>query len=131
MVLNLKAPSRRTSRTGTSKMWIPARYRYNWRYLLSKRGIRIGAAAFLILSTVFLGVFAYFYIKYERIVDQRMRGQIFSTAAKIYANPAQLRVGDAFDAREVMASLRRAGYDEEAEGSSPSSTIGTFKLVRH
>ena len=128
MVLNLKAPSRRTSRTGTRKLWIPARYRYNWRYLLSKRGVRIGAAAFLILCTLFLGVFAYFYIKYERIVDQRMRGQIFSTAAKIYANPAQLRVGDPFDAREVMGSLRRAGYEEESEASSP---IGTFKLVRH
>src|SRR5215510_2781943 len=129
MVLNLKALARKSSRTGTTKLRLPFRLRHDWRFLFAKPAVRIGAAAFLILSTVFLGVFAYFYIKYERIVDQRMRGQIFSTAAKIYANPAQLRVGDAFDAREVMASLRRAGYDEEAEGSSPSSTIGTFKLV--
>ncbi len=35
-----------------------------------------------------MGVFAYFYFKYERVVDRRMAGGIFSNAAKIYARLA-------------------------------------------
>lgn len=128
MVVNFKPPVRRDVGSGTSKLPAFTRLHRDWRYIIRTRQFRIGLSAFLIFCTLCLAVFGYFYIKYERIVDRRMRGQIFSTAAKIYANPAQLRVGDPFDARELIASLRRAGYDEEGEGGS---TIGTYKLVRH
>jgi len=129
MPINLKAPLRKLRGTGTGTIKIRSRgTRGHWRFYFAKREVRTAAAALLVFCTVWLGVFAYFYIKYERIVDLRMRGQIFSTAAKIYANPAQIKVGDPFDAREVIASLRRAGYEEEGLATSP---IGTYALVRH
>src|SRR6476469_5309225 len=40
--------------------------------------LRAGLAAFLIVSLVLFGVFSYYYIKYQKIVDKRMSGQIFA-----------------------------------------------------
>ena len=57
-------------------------------------------------------MFGYYYMKYERIVDRRMSGEIFSNAAKIYARPRLVSVGERLDAAEVAADLRRAGYSE-------------------
>jgi penicillin-binding protein 1B len=72
-----------------------------------------------------VGAFTYFYVKYERVVDRRMAGGIFSSAAKIYARPHTIAVGDRVDAAEVSAELRRAGYSEGGE-----SPIGHFAYTR-
>ncbi len=77
----------------------------------------------------FMAAFAYFYFKYERVVDRRMAGGIFSNAAKIYARPSVISVGEKLDPSEIAADLRRAGY---AEGSSDSSSaIGHYTLTRN
>ncbi len=49
--------------------------------------VKILVVAFLCVGILFVAVFAYFYFKYERVVDRRMAGGIFSNAAKIYARP--------------------------------------------
>ena len=78
--------------------------------------------------TIASSVFGYFYIKYERIVDRRMRGQIFANAAKIYARPSILHPGDKFDGREVVSELHRAGYTED---QPDDQKIGTYRMVQH
>src|SRR5271165_735081 len=81
-------------------------------------------ATFLVAGILLLAVFAYYYVKYEDIVDRRMSGQIFSNAAKIYARPQILQVGEKASEQEVVAYLRRAGYTEQHKGTD--SAIGTF-----
>jgi penicillin-binding protein 1B len=88
--------------------------------------IKAAVAAFVIVSTLFLGVFAYYYIKYEKIIDRRMSGQIFSTTARIFALPKTVRVGGSIAAREIAAELRRAGYSEEGKNESK---IGAYRLT--
>ena len=44
-------------------------------------------AGFLIAGILFMAGFAYFYVKYEGIVDRRMAGPLFNNSAKIYARP--------------------------------------------
>ncbi|MFZ0793250.1 MAG: transglycosylase domain-containing protein [Candidatus Korobacteraceae bacterium] len=85
--------------------------------------VKVFAAVFLIAGIVFLGIFAYVYVKYERVVDRRMAGGIFSNAAKIYARPHAISVGEKLDEADITAELRRAGYSEE--GDSP---IGHYHL---
>jgi len=80
--------------------------------------VKLFVAAFLVVAVVFLGVFAYFYVKYERIVDRRMSGEIFSNAAKIYSRPRLVSVGEKLEAAEVAAELRRAGYSEVDQNGS-------------
>ena len=86
---------------------------------------KLALAAGLLVGFAALGVFAYYYIKYERIVERRMKGPIFANAAKIYALPKLVHTGDKLTVHEIEAELRRAGYTEG--GGSP---MGTFKPVK-
>lgn len=79
----------------------------------------------LVLTCFGIGTFAYYYVKFEKIVDRRMRGPIFANAAKIYALPKLIHTGDKVTVHDIAAQLRRAGYTEG--GDSP---MGTFKLVK-
>jgi penicillin-binding protein 1B len=97
------------------------------RFHLSDPVIRAGVATFIILCTLALGVFAYFYVKYQKLIDQRMSGPVFANASKIYATPRVLTPGYKTTREEVAAQLRRAGYSEESEKGE--SKLGTYQLV--
>ncbi|MBZ5681942.1 MAG: PBP1A family penicillin-binding protein [Acidobacteriia bacterium] len=87
--------------------------------------LRAALVAFLILAVSFTVLFSYFYIKYDRIIERRFRSPVFSNSAKIYAIPQMVRDGEKIGAREIAASLRRAGYaDKDGE-----SQLGSFRLV--
>src|SRR5258708_10338795 len=72
-------------------------------------------------------VFTFYYIKYQKIVAQRMSGQIFANTAKIYAQPRSLRTGQKADPREIANYLRHAGYTEA--GEKGKSDLGTYRLL--
>jgi penicillin-binding protein 1B len=101
----------------------------------SKRGrfhfsdpiVRAGAAAFIIVATLFLGVYAYFYIHYQKVIDQRMAGPVFANASKIYATPRTIRLGFNITKQELATHLRKAGYTEAKE--SAEVRMGTYKIV--
>jgi len=86
----------------------------------------MAVATFIIAFTILLGVFAYYYIKYEKIIDRRMSGQIFANTARIYGLPKRVRVGQSMTEREIATELRRAGYTEQ--GKEGESRIGTYRL---
>jgi len=89
--------------------------------------VRALVAAVLIICLACFGVFAYFYVKYQKIVDERIRKPIFNNAAKIYAAPDVVRVGDHWTTGEIANSLRHAGYTES--GEQGASKIGTYVLT--
>jgi penicillin-binding protein 1B len=88
--------------------------------------VRVALAVFVILSVSICGWFSYYYIKYDRIIDQRFKGPVFSSSAKIYAIPRAIRVGESVDLREIATQLRRAGY---AENDRPSP-MGSFRALK-
>jgi len=98
-----------------------------WQARLSSPFAKTLIACVLVVGAVFLGVFAYYYIKYEKIIDARMRGRIFNNASKIYATPRVVRQGDPYTQWEIISYLRRAGYAEQGEGESK---FGTYRRVR-
>jgi penicillin-binding protein 1B len=89
--------------------------------------VKFLVAGFLIAGILFMAGFAFFYVKYEDIVDRRMSGQIFNNAAKIYARPQTIEVGDKFTAQEITVYLKHAGYSEQ--GKDSVSPIGRFRLA--
>ena len=89
--------------------------------------VRAGLAVFLIISLACFGVFSYYYLKYQKIIDKRMSGQIFANTAKIYAQPRSLRVGQKADSHEVANYLRHAGYTEQSEQAQ--SKFGNFRVI--
>lgn len=90
--------------------------------------VRAIVAACLIICLVFFGIFSYYYIKYQKIVDKRMSGPIFANTAKIYAQPRSIRIGQKADPREIANYLRHAGYTEA--GEQGKSKFGTYRLLK-
>jgi penicillin-binding protein 1B len=87
--------------------------------------LRAGLLVFVVLALAGTAVFSYYYVKYDRIVDARFKGGVFSNAAKIYAIPQTVRLGERVEVREIAADLRRAGYADK-DGKSP---MGSYRLV--
>ena len=87
--------------------------------------VRFALFAFVILAIAGCAWFSYYYIKYDRIIDQRFRGSVFSSSARIYAIPRSVKVGEPWTGREIAAQLQRAGYTDN--GSSP---LGSYRLTR-
>lgn len=90
--------------------------------------VRATVAACLIICLVFFGIFSYYYIKYQKIVDKRMSGPIFANTAKIYAQPRSIRIGQKADPREIANYLRHAGYTEA--GEQGQSKLGTYRVLK-
>ena len=86
--------------------------------------IRIALAAFVVLAVIITAWFSYYYIKYDRIIEQRFKGQVFSSSAKIYAIPRTASVGERMEAREIATQLQQAGYSEKGD-----SLIGSYRLL--
>jgi len=88
---------------------------------LSHPLVKLAIVGFVVLTLIVVGVFSYYYVKYDRIVEARIRGPIFSTSAKIYARPPVVSVGDRYSVDEIVSELRRAGYAES------NSKVGTYR----
>jgi len=87
--------------------------------------LRVALAVFLVLATASGGVFAYYYVTFGRMIDQRFKGPVFGNSARIYAIPHALQVGEKIEIKEIAAQLRRAGYSDQGDGRSP---MGSFRL---
>lgn len=86
--------------------------------------VRIALLLFVVSAIAVSIFFSYFYIKYDRIIEQRFRGQVFSSSARIYAIPRSVKVGESITAREIAGELQRAGYSD-----SGTSALGTYRLI--
>jgi penicillin-binding protein 1B len=91
--------------------------------------VRASVAAFIIVCTLMLGVYAYFYIHYQKLIDQRMAGPVFANTSKIYATPRTLFIGYKGTPQEIATYLRKSGYTEADERTGVR--MGTYKLVSH
>ena len=78
----------------------------------------------LLFVLVGLGIFTYFYVRFSRIIDARLSGDIFNNASLVFAAPTPVFAGEPGTPQEMAARLRRALY-AEGEGSS---NVGTYEL---
>ena len=84
--------------------------------------LRFCVVVLLFCVLVGAGVFAFYYFKYQSVVDQRLAsGPLFASVAQIYAAPKQIRTGQHLTAASIASDLRAAGYN-----SNPQ--LGTFDL---
>lgn len=92
---------------------------------LQHPAVKATVAGFIIVCMVLFGIFAFYYTRYQRIVDKRLRGPIFANSAKIYGAPETVKVGETLKLSSVTAELRRAGYTQQGE---TESRIGSYKV---
>jgi penicillin-binding protein 1B len=88
-----------------------------------KKGVIGGAALVLICFT---GLFIYYYVRFSRLIDARLSGDIFNNASLVFSAPTPVSVGEMGSPEQVAQHLRRALY---AEGSG-GSDVGTYTLAK-
>ena len=69
-------------------------------------------------------VFGFYYVKYQGIVDERLKQPLFANTAKIYAAPREVRPGQKLSVQLIANELREAGYT--TDGAAQASPLGTY-----
>jgi penicillin-binding protein 1B len=92
------------------------------RFLLGPVG-RILIMGCAVSVIVLMAAFLYFYARYSRVIDEKLRAGPFANNAKIFAAPESVGVGDPLSAADIAAQLRRSGYSE-----SRGNAVGYFQL---
>ncbi len=92
------------------------------RFLLTRwgRAVLLAAALILALGT---GTFTYFYVKYARLTDEKLRSGPFSNMSVLYAAPRPVLLDQPARADEIAEYLRRCQYSE-----SNSSRAGWYRV---
>ena len=88
---------------------------------------RLGLALFAVVLGLFLtagGVFTFYWVRYGRMIDQLLAGHINQTAARIYAAPARIAVGQPLSAADLASRMQMAGYTETEIPGAP----GRYRL---
>jgi len=79
----------------------------------------------LLIFLVGTGISVYYYVRFARMIDARLSGEVFDNASLVFAAPMEIRVGQSATPAELAARLRKALYAEAQGGSG----VGTYKLV--
>ena len=83
----------------------------------SRTGIAVLVAALAIFIAA-TSVFAYYYIQFGHLIDQRLTGQIFQNTSRVYSAPGNIYTGEELRPGDLTEYLLRAGYqDGEVPGA--------------
>jgi penicillin-binding protein 1B len=84
-------------------------FRIRREILVSRWALAIFAVV-LVMMAAGGAVFAYYWVQYGRMIDQLLAGHVNQTAARIYAAPSRIAVGQALAAPELAARMQMTGY---------------------
>ena len=79
----------------------------------------------LSLALVGLAVGLLTWYHFKGIIDARLKGQVFESRSAIFTAPEPVRVGEARTRDDLLARLRRFGYSNAEQDTSP---YGTYRL---
>ena len=75
--------------------------------------VLLGAGLLMLLfGAIVAGVFIHFYLRFSRIIDARLDGNVFGNPAVILSAPNELQVGQRANSHEIAINLEKAGYTE-------------------
>ncbi len=93
-----------------------------------QKGFFTSTIGLTILGTVFAsflvvgGVFIYYYVKYSRMIDARLSGNVLQNTTQIFSAPEHISAGQAWGPEDLTAYLTRVGYRPIQDASA----IGQF-----
>ena len=91
-------------------------------------GLSLLGLAFVLFCTG-VGIFAYYYISFGRMIDARLSGQIFQNTSRVYAAPEKIFTGESLKQGDVESYLLRAGYSESAIEGAPGQFHSSKKSI--
>jgi len=63
-------------------------------------------------------IFAWYYVKYARMIDARLSGHVLQNTTQIFSAPEQISTGQAWGPQDLTQYLQRIGYRPEADDTS-------------
>jgi len=63
-------------------------------------------------------IFGYYYVKYGRMIDARLSGNILQNTTQIFSAPEQIAPGQAWGPDDLTTYLQRVGYRPEADDNA-------------
>jgi penicillin-binding protein 1B len=81
----------------------------------------------LLLTATGAGVFVHFYLRFSRIIDARLDGNVFGNPAVILAAPSQVHCGQTMNVHYTVLHLKSAGYTEGQDVRG----VGSFTLTEN
>ena len=100
--------------------------RFRWPAVLARYKRRISIALGM-AAVVMLGVVAYLYVSYGRIIDARLHGERDRAVPRIFARPLTLQTGQNMTQAELIGRLNDVGYAQR----SRVERTGDFALERN
>src|SRR5579863_339043 len=94
---------------------------HGWAFL----ALRIALILIAAVAATVLTVGSYYHVKYQHIVDERLKQPLFKNTAKIYAEPREVRPSQKLPVSLIAQELRQAGYT--TQGASKPSPMGTYR----
>src|SRR5207245_2562536 len=85
----------------------------------------IGLTILGIVFAIFLvsvGIFTYYYVKYSRMIDARLSGNILQNTTQIFSAPEHLSVDQAWGPEDLATYLTRTGSRPEGHLTLPKSS---------
>lgn len=92
------------------------------RFLMHPAG-KFVLASFTAALVLSLGIFTYAYVKYSRMIEEKLSGGPFPNTSMLFAAPRHLTLGDEVAVEEIVAQLRRSGYTE-----SHGNRMGWYRI---
>jgi penicillin-binding protein 1B len=78
---------------------------------------------FTLIMVACVGTLTYLYIKYDKVIDEKLRTGPFQTTSMIFGAPEVVRVGDETSVEEIVEHLRQCGYS-----TSQRDSIGWYNV---
>ncbi len=75
------------------------------------------------LGLLSFGLFTYYWIKYSRLIDEKLRAGPFQSTSMVFSAPRTVTMGEELSPAEVVTQLRASGY-----GDSRSNRMGWFHV---
>src|SRR5260370_37419278 len=76
------------------------------------------------MAALFLGGFGFYWVKYSRMIHEKLRSDSFQSARLIYAAPRAVRVGDLVSPAAAAAQLASTSFSE-----MPNNPLGWYVLT--
>ncbi len=95
-----------------------ASWRRGWKFYVA---VGVGAPAILLSL-----VTGFYYVKFSRMIDARLHGEMRRTDPRVFARPFELRRGQALTPRQLVDRLNDLGYSHRAR----TEQVGQFTVGR-
>ena len=84
----------------------------------SRVGLAVLGSALLLL-VVATSVFAYYYIQFGKLINQRLTGQVYQNTSRVFSGPGHIYTGETMRSGDLATYLLRAGYQEGDVAGAP------------